>query len=316
MAGHIIHNQSYSDIYQKLPMKMQEEFESSWDSYNIFAQGHDLFFPYMFLHFYKLPTLIKQLKVIQDEGIQKLTINYINGLQEVGATHEAKLFLYGYLLHHFLDAKLHPLVIYETGNFINDKQAEALHLKVENMIDAYQLKKQGIDPRTFKIHSTVKSNMALTSRTKQLVDASFLKTYGYVNLGKVFEKYNANTKKYLYLLRYDPQGLKTLLFTPFDYVMSNIFKPGVFPFHYDGTEAIDYLNLENKPWIHPIDSDSISTKSFDELYTEGVEAIAKMISMLNEAIIDQATNEQISGIIPNISSHTGVLPKQLIKNFK
>ena len=304
MPGHLTHDRSYFDIYKRLPGKMQEKYARSWEPHRIFAQGHDLLLLYMFLHLPKFQQLQSQLKIIED-NVQELAVNYIAFLQETDRTAEAKLFLYGYLIHHFIDAKLHPLIIYETGDLRSNKDAQALHLLVENMIDAYMLKKDGVDPMKFKIHHVIPSKESLSAETRAIVRASFQETYGLENFDVIFADYNRMARTFFRTLRHDPHGLKKILFRPLDFALMGLFKPSILPFHFDGTECLEYLNLQKEPWTHPIDAAIISTKSLDELYEDGVDETARMISMLDEAIGDRAESAALKSIIPNISSIHG-----------
>ena len=304
MPGHLTHDKSYFDIYKRLPGQLKEQYAQTWEQHRIFAQGHDLLLFYMFLHLPKYPELQDKLKIIEDH-VQELAVNYIELLQETDMTAESKLFLYGYLIHHFMDAKLHPLIIYETGDLRSDKNAQALHLLVENMIDAYMLRKDGLDPMHFKIHQVIPSKKALTAETRSIVRSSFQKTYGLENFDVIFAQYNTMSRTFFRTLRYDPYGLKKVLFRPLDYILMGLFKPSILPFHFDGTECLDYLNLLKGPWTHPMDAAIVSTKSFDELYEDGVNETARMIAMLDEAIRDRATSTALKAIVPNISSIHG-----------
>ena len=106
-------------------------------------------------------------------------------------------------------------------------------------------------------------------------------------------------------LRYDPYGLKKVLFRPLDILLMGLFKPSILPFRFDGTECLEYLNLLKGLWTHPMDAAIVSTNSFDELYEDGVYETARMISMLDEAILDRAAKPELQSIIPNISSIHG-----------
>jgi len=304
MPGHLTHNKSYLDVFDLLPEKMKGQYAESWREYKLFAQGHDFLLLYMFLHLPQYPELHRKLGIIE-ENIQALAIHYIGALQKTSKSAEAMLFLYGYLTHHFLDAKLHPLIVYETGDLRNDKNASALHLLVENMIDAYLLRKDGADPKKFKMHSLVTSNRALTAETRSVIDGSFEKTYGFEQFSQLFANYNKTARTFMKALRYDPRGIKRVLFKPLDFLLMGLFKPSILPFRFDGTECVEYLNTQNEPWTYPADATRVSTKSFDELFDDGVHEIARMLSLLDEAIADHASDAQLAEIIPNISSIHG-----------
>jgi len=309
MPGHLTHDFSYFDLYKKLPAKMQEQYADAWPRYRIFAQGHDLLLFYMFLHLPQYPALQSQGELIE-ENIQGLAVNYASLLRETGKTDEAwrceaRLFLYGYLIHHFLDAKLHPLIIYETGDLRRDKKAQALHLLVENQIDAYMLQKDGVDPGKFVMQSIVPSKNALSAETRELVRKSFQETYGLENFDEIFANYNQMSRTFYKTLRYDPHGIKKTFFKPLDVLLFGLFKPSILPFRFDGTECLEYLNLDKQSWTHPIDAGIISNKSFDELYEESVNEMTEMIGALDEAVADRASDEELKSIVPNISSIHG-----------
>jgi len=304
MPGHLTHDKSYFDIYKRLPVKMQQQYAQAWEQYRIFAQGHDMLLLYMFLHLPKYPALQDKLKLIED-NVQGLAVNYIALLRDTDRSDEAVLFLFGYLIHHFIDAKLHPLIIYETGDLRSDKGAQALHLLVENMIDAHMLIKDGMDPMTFQIHRVVPSSRAMTAGTRAILRAAFETTYGLQSFDEIFADYNRTARTFFRALRHDPRGMKKILFKPLDVLLMGIFKPSILPFHFDGTECLGYLNLQKEPWTHPIDAKIISTKSLDELFEDGVAETAAMLTRLDEAISDRAGSAQLEGIIPNISSIHG-----------
>jgi len=305
MPGHLTHDTSYFDIYERLPERMKAQYADAWPQYRIFAQGHDLLLFYMFLHLTKYPQLQSKGELIED-NIQAFAVNYIALLQKTKQTGEAKMFLYGYLIHHFLDAKLHPLIIYETGDLRSGKNAQALHLLAENMMDAYVLSKNGVDPRAFVMQSIVPSKNALTAETRAMIRESFQATYGLERFDDIFADYNRMSRTFFKALRYDPHGIKKALFKPLDFLLFGLFKPTILPFRFDGTECLPYLNLEKQVWTHPTDAAIVSTKSFDDLYEEGVSEISTMIALLDEAIAGHAPEAQLRSIVPDISSIHGL----------
>ena len=306
MASSLTHNEFYKEVYKELPASIQKEFKDTWDQYRILGQGHDLLFFYMFWNLHKMSTIHKQLTIIGNNDVQKFTVNYINWLVENNLyKHESLLFLYGYLIHHFLDAKLHPLIIYETGDFKNDKNANYNHLYLENQIDATILKRIDIDPRSYNMSSIIPSNAVLSKETREIVKNSFSKTYQITNFDKPFINYNNNTKRFLKLIRYDPSGIKKKIFKLLDPILIKTIKPSIFPFVFDGTEAEKNLNLDKKFWTHPV-TGKISDKTFFELYDDGKKEISHMITYLHEAIMDKAPDNEIESIVPDISSVTGL----------
>ena len=304
MPSHFTHTKSYLDVYKLLPDRMQKKYCETWERHKIFAQGHDFLLMYMFSHLPSYPQVHAKLKIVE-ENIQELAVQYIGFMQETSVSDESRFFLYGYLIHHFLDAKLHPLIVYETGDLRSDKDASALHLLVENMIDAYLLRKGGVDPRKFKIHELITSKAAMSAETRAIIDASFEAAYGLKGFSELFAGYNKTARTFFKALRYDPHGAKRVLFKPLDVLLMGVFKPSILPCTHDGTECLPYLNIGKEPWTNPADAARVSTQSFDELYDEGVREIARMLSRLDEAIESNATDSELRAIIPNISSISG-----------
>ena len=307
MAGNITHNKLFMGVHSRLPLNVQKDFDLYiWNKHRILGQGHDLLFFYMFRHPHKIPSLLRDLRVIESKYIQKFAVRYINWLNEYNLnTHESLLFLYGYLAHHFLDAKVHPLIICETGDLLSCKKARDNHSYAEAKIDAWILREMGINPRSFRIESIISSNAKLTKETREVIRRSFYDTYLIEDFDKVFVNYNQDMKFFWKHLRHDSTGIKTRVFDLLDVPMKSVFTPSTLPFNFDGTEADEYLNLENKNWTHPIIG-SIHNESFPELFNEAEGEITVMLGQLHEAIKDKATNEQIESIIPNVSSITGL----------
>jgi len=304
MPGHITHNNSYLDVYKLLPEQVKRRYASAWEQYKLFAQGHDFLLLYMFLHLPQYPKVHQKLHIIE-EDVQELAVRYVHALRKTERSAESVLFLYGYLTHHFMDAKIHPLVIYETGDLQNDKNASAHHLLVENMIDAYLLRKDGVDPQKFKIHELITSRAAMSAETRAIIDDSFDAAYGLKNFSELFAGYNKTARTFFKALRYDPYGAKRILFKPLDWLLMGVFKPSILPCTHDGTECLRYMNMDNEPWTNPADASIVSTLSFDELYDEGVRETACMLSRLDEAISLNAPDRELRTIIPNVSSITG-----------
>ena len=309
MPSHLTHTQCYMDVYDQLPGRMKTQYAQAWERNKIFAQGHDFLLVYMFLHLPSYPKIQKKLALIE-ENVQEMALHYIAAWRASSRSEEATFFLYGYLIHHFLDAKLHPLIIYETGNLRGDKKAQARHLLLENMIDAYILRRGGTDPKKHKIHTLVTSNKALSAETRSIIDSSFEKTYGIPNFSELFAECNKTTGTFLKAMRYDPWGVKKILLRPLDYLLMGVFKPSILPFRFDGTECADHLNIHNEEWTHPADAAIVCAKSFDELFAEAVTEIAAMISALDRAMAGNAGDEELRSIIPDISSIHGLAAGQ------
>jgi len=303
MPSHVVHDQLYLDVYNRFPHRIKQKFKDIWSKHKILAQGHDLLYFYMALNPLQIPTILKHIGVLEDKDIQGLAVNYIGSTRK--HSDESKAFLYGYLAHHFSDARLHPLIIYESGDFKNDVDSADDHFLLESMLDAYMLKKSGENPQRFKIHNLVPNNMSLSRKTRKIINHSFKKTYDISNLDTIFAEYNKNARLFLTYFRHDPKGIKKKLFKALDLIVGKLFRFSMLPYNYDGTEAIKHLNNDNQPLPHPLDGKNISDKSFDELYAISVKEITDMLTLLDEAIDDKAYEQEIRDLVPNISAVHG-----------
>ena len=94
----------------------------------------------------------------------------INGIDGVGKTTQVDLFrdkyvmsfVYGFICHYVLDSSIHPYVEFKTGRFNpRDKKTykyNAKHHEMETYIDAYMLRKHGIEPRKDKSYKYIFKN--------------------------------------------------------------------------------------------------------------------------------------------------------------
>ena len=302
MPNHIAHNEFYFDVYSNLPVKMKKEQRYNWKRYKTFGQGHDMVYSYCLAAPHKAIINYKRLPELRDNNIQLLALNYIKHLYESKQIDETKLFLYGYLIHHFFDAKIHPFIIYQTGDYLNSGEYRSYHAILENMIDASILKKQGINPIFYLIHHTVSSNEKLTEDTRTVIRESFQETYGYEKFDKAFHNYNINFKNWLMLFYHDPWGIKNFSTKPFSGLLKGFRAHRI---RFNGTEADQYLNHERNEWNNPANKDDVSNSSYDDLYEEALMEVSQMIARLEEAIDDKANENEIKTIIPNISSTHG-----------
>jgi len=305
MPSHIAHNKIYKDVFSELPERMKKEHRYTWSKYKIFAEGHDLIYSFLLAAPHKAIKYYKELPRIRDSEIQALSINYIDRLYESNQLDETKLFLYGYLIHHFFDAKLHPFIIYQTGDYMSSGEAGFYHQLLENMIDALLIKRQGIKPKSYLIHTLVNTTESLTNDTRYVIRESFYETYGYEKFDKLFANYNKNVKRWLLVMMHDPWGIKYYASKPFSTFIKSIKALQACQFRFDGSEAEKYLNNERSQWNNPANKDDTCNKSFDDLYEESLAEISSMISLLDEAINDKANNNEIKSIVPNISSTHG-----------
>lgn len=303
MPSTITHEYHYRDVYDKT----SETFKKTYDfefymKYSVVAQGHDAMFFSKFWEIHRLKKRKDILLRLGNENFKELCVEIIRLIREKDALNskEIKLILYGYIIHHILDSVAHPYIIYCF-------EKEDLHADGESSIDKLMIGiKEGQKPNTFPVHRLIKKMPDASMQTKEIISEAFKNIYGIDNFGNTYISALRNVPIFLRLFRYDPTGIKKFGYNIIDstHLFNQRFSWLSYKLEYDSN--VDYLNQQKKLWINPIDSKIQSTSSFLELYDLAVDEAAKIISSLEEAIINNVPLKEINKIIPNVSSLHGL----------
>ncbi len=302
MPSTITHEYFHRDVYAKTSDKFKAAYpEEVYRQYSVGSQGHDALF---FYNFWNLPDFMKRRDIaldIQNRDFRESCIKYIQSIIELKQKDsvEAKMLLYGYVLHHILDSHAHPFIIYET-------EREHLHERVESSIDKLFISaRTGEKPSKYPVHDLIPKLPEIKPVTKDIITEAFARTYGLENFGDMYIKALKQVRLFLRLFRYDPTGIKKLGYNVIDKTKLVRLTFSWLSYKSELTST-DYLNLDHKVWGNPIDKTIISTESFFDLYKDAMDEGAKLISNLEEAIKDEAPRSELESIIPDKSAIHGL----------
>lgn len=323
MPGPKTHNIAYKLLKKKLSLQTLDTLPN-YDSYSIFAQGHDFLIYY---NFYKIRTtrkLNEQIlasEVLQEYYFSDFIYNYLKAAEKRGCLQDEEVRLFigpGYILHHILDAYMHPYIIYCTGDHVRDINKKTwYHGIMENLLDIYFMKKY----ENFDYTTPVREHFDFDPRKfsknlEAILNDSLQSTYGINSGGTIFRTSVGQVKLYVRFFKDDRYALKRRFFD----LVDPIFK-GTSSFSYNRSEApvIDQLNLEHDTWQNPMDESITSNKSLLELFEEALTTCSQIIERL-EMLIQSGniTKEAVEAIVPNIASTHGLAANQkiIIKNVK
>lgn len=298
MPSTITHEYHYRDTYAKTTKNFKDTYPYKFYSqYSLGAQGHDA---YLFLDFWN-PFIFKKNRdeqaLLFDEHFQDLIVNLSRAIIEKGKTRdkEVKLILYGYIMHHILDAYLHPYIDYES-------EREFLHPALESYFDEYMMeKRENKSSNKCKPHKLIPPLPEISDSTKDILSTVFKDTYGIVDFGHHYIRALKQIRTFLMLFRYDPVGLKKTGYKLIDrfHISKDSFYWLSYANRYDSFEI--YLNNSHSLWLNPKDG-TPNTTSFEELYESAVRASAETISSLEELIVNRASDIEIKNAVPRISA--------------
>lgn len=218
-------------------------------------------------------------------------------------------YLLGFLTHHALDVAIHPYIFYYTGVYQeNDPQTveyAGLHLQFERKVDIAFIKaKFGFKPHRKRLSKAILPFRSMPRLISEAIDQVIEKTYDLKATGDLFEKGLATMRKVEHYLVTDRWGLKK----PFLRLITPYKKPRAIYYqdlsHHQNTDDFDYLNLQKKPWKHPVLGVSRKESVF-ELYDHAKLLAQTWIDALKEAY-SQNDASILSALLPNASYETGL----------
>lgn len=309
MPGPITHDIFYKELKKKLNSKTLRNFPN-YDKYNIFAQGHDFLIYYNFYKIWKnkLEGNIELSVLLQENNFQEFIYNYLKCAKENGSIEKEDVRLFisaGYIMHHILDAYLHPLIIYYAGDHTPDPTRPTwMHGVVENLIDVYMLKKYD-RKKQYQIYKDFHIDKKLIS--SDLIDTinkSASKTYRKELVGKKFEISFYQLELFMKIMKSDRLGVKRVLFDKLDSLYHGA---SSFSYNRDCKKAIPYLNETHEIWYNPYEPTLSSNKSFFELFDNALELGTYIVNELEEICESGIINkDDIYDLVPNINSVSGL----------
>jgi len=215
-----------------------------------------------------------------------------------------QVFLAGHLTHWSLDTIAHPYVFFHTGEMKG--KTRYWHYRLESMIDTLMVKAV----KKYKLEHTRSYDIVRsTSENRAIIGAYYRNivraVYGTDLELEVYEECLASMHSTSKLL-FDPYEMKL----PFIQKLEKTMKaPWKFSSHMVlGIMDVkhDILNLKHREWVHPCDDRMTSTKSFIDLYQEGVVRALSGLNALNAIFFESYQPLILTSLIQDRNYDTGL----------
>ncbi len=285
---------------------------------NIFrfgAQGPDFFYHNQRTR----PTGLKFGVNAHREGYGRLVTHMIHEFRRLEATRHEELpqiraYILGFTTHAFLDKKAHPFIDYHSG-WVEAHREESeryyrCHIFLERIIDVLMLKmKRGLNIREFSllplldcgamlpygiIKTLVKSlnatypNTRFKSRDRRRVENAYIDSMGFYTF---IDPLNLQYRALAFERDRSTHGDKRRL---------ALFHPFEVP------EDIDFLNLENRLWTHPCNSEWRHRDSFPELWETAQSETVPVLREMHRILAGDGDPRRAGQLIGNQSLGTGL----------
>lgn len=321
MPSSVTHAYFGNDVYDKLPLKIQNKLKDYSGIYRIACQGAD---PFMFYHFFIGKKAHHFMDIQKKMHTSKTRDFFVTMIEEIYQNNYDKdgdvlAYLYGFICHYYLDLYTHPFIYYQGGVFDkHDKNTysyNCLHQRIEYMIDLYFIKmRTNASVYRFKNHQFLFSDMDFSWNLEKVVTKS-MEIYGIDNIFSKYKKSLLFMKWFNYLTNYDPYGIKLLLYSFIDKVTPNNFlKFQELSYHQDFSDVEKYMNLEHLKWCYPWDKSNVFSTSFLDLYDialkEAKNSILKIDKMFKDKHLDY---DKLNQIFQNLSYITGLKCEKDVK---
>lgn len=314
MPSTITHAYFGIDVYNKLNNKSKKNLLPYIEQLKTFAQGPDVLYFYNSINFFKGKNIKNLGHYMHSHNTKDFFVNIISFIKKnhLEEDYEVISYLYGTICHYVLDYTTHPFIFYKTG-IVNKKKKETfkyagLHNDMESYIDAYYIYiKEKIKPRNFKVHKYALNTYKFSSSLSNVINYTFSKTYNYDKASLFYLKSIKQMRIVYYLMRYDPLGIKKIIYKIFNIFIRNPkFKNMSISYNIDPLNKINYLNLNKNYWNNPTNKDIISNDSFIELYDKAIKTALSIIINVNKVIYNNADIKTLDDIFLNLSYRNGM----------
>lgn len=278
--------------------------------YYLGAQGPDIFYYNNILN-------IKEKKLLNNLGDMLHTKDTENFFEESFVYLKKRIknkdeyqnllvYLLGFLCHFSLDCAVHPYIYYLTGFYDeNDKKTKiykSYHKKLEIVIDVLMMKlKKNEKASSLPTYRLIDNGKSLPIEIEIFLQYVIKKVYGRHIDKKTLGNNYIYLKNYRRLL-YDPKNIKKYIVL-FNIKLFKWTKYYYYNFYPNRVDKIDFLNLNNNIWQHPVTGDRY-TSSIITLFNNGEKQGLKYIN----DFIDYLSNEDgdCFNIVPDISYLTAL----------
>lgn len=301
MPSTITHAYIGIDTIKKLDKKPQEILTKHLNNFKIYCQNMDV------LYFYHI-LLLKENKVQKLGHIfhNENVFNYFNMLiQDNKKNQNLELFTFicGLIVHYQADSIMHPYIDFRSHNENKRKQTDK-HFEIETYLDNYFIQKyEKQNYMKFNINKFI-FNYKEDEIIKIEIDKLFKKYFHCSNMGNIYYHALKDMKFVFKYLRYDPTGIKRLLYSLLDFNPFNIRRTKYLSYHFLLNNN-NYLNLEHQTWFNYENKNQVSNQSFLELYDIVTNNASYIINELYHYIFEHK-KVNLKALIKNNSYSTGL----------
>lgn len=310
MADFFTHILCADEILDKIHDRdVKELIKSNIKLFYLGAQGPDIFYYNNILNKEEKKVLNNLGDMLHTRETKKFfeeSFIYLENIKDKYEYRNLLVYLLGFLSHFSLDCAVHPYIFYLTGFYNkNDKRTKiynSYHKKLEIIIDVLMMKlkknKKAYKLPTYKLIDNGKS---LPLEIETYFQFIIKKLYNqHINKKTIGNNY-IFMKSYQKLL-YDPKNIKKY-FVLFSIKLFKWTKYYFYTFYPKRVDKIDYLNLNNNIWRHPVTAEEF-TSSFIDLFNNGEKQGLEYIN----SFIDYLRKEEGNcfNIIPDISYLTSL----------
>ncbi|MEG0313916.1 MAG: zinc dependent phospholipase C family protein [Erysipelotrichaceae bacterium] len=285
--------------------------------YEIGSNGPDFLFfhnskPWQLLGSHEISKIGSKLHTANINLFYKSLIDTIKEEKDLKLKEDMIAYTFGHLVHWALDVITHPYIFYHTGNCKGD--SAGYHHKFESMLDTIMLDK-------FK-HKTIKHytyyNIAKTNINDKRVIAKLYvpATLNALNITitnndiyKALSDWYENTH-----LLYDKNGWKFKTLTKIEKIIKskNLISGNIVLNDKDYT--YDIMNEKHSVWYNPCTKEP-STKSFIELFNEGIALATSCIELLYRSVESGEDVYSLLELIGDRAYDTGICNNAKMKYF-
>ena len=293
---HYYFGQEVLQELEKKDNKIAKEIKENINYYNIFNQGFDNLYYYLF-KWTKYRTFGIRCHKRNIPLFFKAVINLYNLSDLVNHEEDNSILtnmVYGFINHYTLDTIIHPFINYQTDNL------NIPHTKMEFMIDGYLYKQDHLKWHN-NIYKTLIPVLKFPTNLNNLINYTFLNTYKEDNIAPIFNKsHNFGYFIYRYFIN-DNTGIKTFFYKFFDlFLIKQNFKFSQNTFNIKVWDN-NILNNEHNKWHYPDRKEKIYKYSFLELYDISFKKCVKLNKLAYLVIHDKEDINKLLEEIENIS---------------
>lgn len=310
MPGPKTHEIFYRQLKKRLPEEMLSGLPD-YDAYSLYAQGHDLLIYQDWWKLWQLDWHLQESLLLQECSVQEFVFRFLEEAagRDALAKEQVRLFIGpGYLSHHILDSRLHPLIIHYSGDHVRSREnATWRHGIIENLLDAYFMEHfENKDCHRYPVYQDFRFPVSrLDEDVFQILTGTLHSVYGISDGGKKMENALLQMERFVRILKYDPSGLKHALFRSLDPLAKG---SASFSYHVRTEDAEAYLNQSHQCWANPKLPQTVFFQSMPELYEDALRESAEVIAGLDRLCRQGGlTREAVCAIVPDRSS-TYALP--------